>query len=129
VGKTNSAAVASAVVNSVAKDASEYLAATKVFVTRTVKVGRTGEEQSATDLPQTIEVQRFVTQPCAIYVQDDVKKGKNYSSAGYTVGVLKFCYAEELDAAKEWANDFVHTALSEQMPEIVALVNKLGEDR
>lgn len=107
--------------------AKEFLASTKVFVLRSVKIGKTGEEASASELPSTIEVHRFVTEPAGVYVQDEIKLSKNYNSAGYTIGVYRPCYAEEIDAAKEWANNFVHTTLSEQTPELVSLVDKLVE--
>jgi hypothetical protein len=107
--------------------AQEFLASTKVFVLRSVKVGKSGEEATSSDLPQTIEIHKFVTEPAGVYVQDEVKLSKNYNSAGHIIGVYRPCYAEEIDVAKEWANNFVHTALSEQMPELVTLVDKLGE--
>jgi hypothetical protein len=110
----------------VAPKAQETVASTKVFVTRTVGDNRTGEVQTAAELPKAIEIHRFVTEPAGVYVQDEIKFSKNFKSAGYTIGVYRPCYVEEIDTAKEWANNFVHTALAEQTPDLVALVDKLG---
>jgi hypothetical protein len=107
-------------------EAKDFLAATKVFVIRTVKSGKTGESESCSE-EQKIEVHRFVTPPAGVYVQDEIKRAKNYNSASYTVGVWRPCYVEEIDDARKWADDFVHTALSEQTPELIKLVDRLGE--
>jgi len=101
------------------------LAQSRLTVSRSVK--KSGQAESVTDLPEDIDVHVFQTAPASVHLTVPVKLVKNYNSAGITIGVTLPCYAEEIPDAQEKAMKLVHSALAKYMPDVLKMLNRLGE--
>lgn len=109
------------------KDKSETTTSvpTTITVSRTVKIGKTGDEASSSEVEETIEVHQFATTPAIARVSIPLKKAHNYNSAGLTVGVDMPCYKEELPEALEKAYELAKERLLVELPKIIEALKKL----
>jgi hypothetical protein len=96
-----------------------------IRVSRTVKIGKTGDEASSSDVEEEIEVHQFVTTPAMARIMIPLKKAHNYNSAGLTVGVDMPCYKEELPQALEKAYEIAKERLLTELPKIIEALKKL----
>lgn len=98
---------------------------TTITVNRTTK---SGKDDSADGEPETVEVHKFATNPAIVSISYPVKLTRNYQTAGITVGISLPCYAEEIDAAFEKANNLVIARLKVEIPKVKALLAKMAEE-
>ena len=98
---------------------------TTIRVSRTVKIGKTGDEAMSGDIEEVIEVHQFATTPAMARIMIPLKKAHNYNSAGLTVGVDMPCYVEELPQALERAYEIAKDRLLAELPKIIEALKKL----
>lgn len=101
------------------------LVPTTITVSRTVKIGKTGDEASSGEASEIIEVHKFATTPAVARVMIPIKKTHNYNSAGLTVGVDLPCYVEELPEGLEKAYEMAKARLLVELPKIIDALKKL----
>ena len=98
---------------------------TTIRVSRTVKIGKSGDEAMSSDIEEEIEVHQFATTPAMARIMIPLKKAHNYNSAGLTVGVDMPCYKEELPVALERAYELAKERLLVELPKIIDALKKL----
>jgi hypothetical protein len=106
-----------------AKIESTHTTASKVRVTRTVKL--TGEAETSSSSEETLEVHNYVTKPAVAKAGLDIKMSMDYQSLGFSVGVELPCYTEELKEAQDRAYEMVFERLQAKIPEIQETLMKI----
>lgn len=101
------------------------VAPTTITVSRTIKIGSTGEEAESSEVSETIEVHKFATAPAYARITVPIKKAQNYNSAGLTIGVDVPCYKEELDQALEHGYKLATDFMLTKLPKILEALKKL----
>jgi len=109
------------------------LVPTTIRVSRSVKFKKDAstpaDEASSSEPAETIEVHRFATTPASCYVGVDLKKVKDYNSAGIMVGATVPCYAEEIAEGMERAYNLVMERLKVELPKIIQAAYDLRDAR
>jgi len=99
---------------------------TTIRVSRSVK--SSGESEQVSEHEQIIEVHRFATEPARVNIEVPLKKTKNYSSLGITIGVSMPCYVEEIPEALDRAYKIVNDRVQAELPEVIAGLDSLARD-
>ena len=98
---------------------------TTVTVYRTIKIGKTGDAAEASELTETIEVHKFVTEPAYARIFIPLKKAQNFNSAGLSIGVDVPCYKEELGDALEYGYTLATDFMLTKLPKVLEALKKL----
>ena len=104
------------------------LVPTTIRVSRTVKISDYGDadEAGSSEPDEVIEVHKFATEPAYAIIEVPVKKGKDFCSAGITIGVRRPCYVEELPAALAEAYNLVKERLMVELPKIIRALDDIA---
>lgn len=106
---------------------------TTIRVSRTVRLKLSSstpvEEAHSSEPDETIEVHQFATTPASCYVGIDLKKSKDFNSAGVMIGVTLPCYTEELKQGIEKAYATVMERLMVELPKIIKAAYDLRDAR
>jgi hypothetical protein len=99
-----------------------------IRISRTVKIGSTGDEAMSGEVEKEIEVFVFPpgVYPAYVNVEVPVKKAHNYNSAGITIGVRRPCLQGEEPEAIKAVYELVKEALLAELPEIIKALHDLS---
>jgi hypothetical protein len=108
------------------KTSSVHQAATKLRVSRTVKIS--GEDE-ASDLEseEILEIHQFATQPAVVHFSYPVKRAVHFQSVGLEIGVDLPCYVEEIDVGIIRAKEIVVSHMKKHLPELDKVLDRLVE--
>jgi hypothetical protein len=106
---------------------------TKIRVARSVTFRKdisTATETAYSAEPEDlIEVHRFATTPASVHLGIDLKKNKDYCSAGIMVNATIPCYVEEIPLAFQKAYELIMERLMVELPKIVKAAYDLRDAR
>lgn len=106
---------------------------TTIRVSRSVKFKKDAstpaEEAQSTEPDEIIEVHRFATEPARVHIGVDMKKNKEFNSAGIMVNVTLPCYVEEIPQGIQKAYDTVMERILKELPNIIKAAYDLRDAR
>jgi len=105
------------------------VAETTIVVRRSIKIGK--DVKGSSELPETIEVHKFATEPAMAEAAVSLRKSKQahdglWVAGEITIGCKRPCYAEELPQATEAAYDAVKARILQEVPELLKSIDALG---
>ena len=108
------------------------VAATTIFVQRTIKLGSAAEaDESREGDTEVIEVHKFATQPGEAHASLTIRKSQQTANGDWVAGELtiscrRACYNEELDAGSDAAYAHVKEKFGVHLPKMLTALDQLS---